>query len=94
MKWSYFSFSPIHASFSQPKFMCFLLLSKQRTKTNNKNKLKKKISKTKTKTAQTKTRFVYLNKVFVQHLPRDMHCQKSGESMGMLRLTADFTSPF
>lgn len=72
----------------------FSLALETKNQDKQQKQTKKKISKTKSKTAQTKTRFVYLNKVFVQYLPRDMHYQKSGESMGMLRLTADFTSPF
>lgn len=72
----------------------FSLAFETKSQDKQQKQTEKKISKTKTKTAQIKTRFVYLNKVFAQHLPRDMHCQKSGESMGMLRLTADFTSPF
>lgn len=72
----------------------FSLALETKNQDKQQKQTKKKISKAKTKTAQTKTRFVYLNKVFVQYLPRDKHCQKSGESMDVLRLTADFTSPF
>lgn len=72
----------------------FSLALETKNQDKQQKQTKKKVSKTKTKPAQAKTRFAHLNKVFVQYLPRDRHCQKSGESMVMLRLIADFTSPF